>query len=125
MTEMKTAKTILVVDDDEAHLMIAREILEAEGYSVETHHGAFGATETALALRPDLVLLDVNMPGLSGDRLAGVLQTQRAARACQVLLWSSNDEDTLQRAVKRLAVGGFVCKGDPAALREGVRSLVG
>ena len=61
-----STKRILVVDDDRTHLVTAQELLEDEGYEVLTHVSAFGATERIMVTRPDLVLLDVNMPGIDG-----------------------------------------------------------
>lgn len=114
------APRILVVDDDLTHLHCARALLEAEGYEVETHLTAFGATEKLIRMRPDLVLIDVNMPALSGEGLASILRRRVHAAGVRVLLYSSNDEDALRRAASRLDIDGYVCKGDPAELRRKV-----
>jgi CheY-like chemotaxis protein len=116
---------ILVVDDDATHLACAREILEAEGHAVVVHQSAFGATEKVMAERPDLVLLDVNMPALSGEGLVAVMREREATRATRIVLHSSNDEASLQRAAERLGVAGWVSKGDPAELRLAVRRALG
>jgi DNA-binding NarL/FixJ family response regulator len=108
---------ILIVDDDSTHLDCARELLEAEGYEVEVHLTAFGATERLIRSRPDLVLIDVNMPALSGEALATILRRRVHAAGVRVLLYSSNDEDALRRSADRLELDGYVCKGDPAELR--------
>ena len=86
-------RKILIIDDDQAHLDSARGILEAEGYEVFTQNQPFGATNAVIRLQPDLVLLDVNMPALSGDRLAEVLRANSLTRNVKVALHSSNDED--------------------------------
>jgi CheY-like chemotaxis protein len=112
-----SARKILVVDDDPVHLSLAQELLESEGYEVSVHKAAFGATEKILREQPALVLLDVNMPALSGEGLVSVLRGRGLLGATRVLLYSSNDEDWLRRAVERLGVLGYVCKGDPADLR--------
>jgi PleD family two-component response regulator len=111
---------ILIVDDDETHLACARELLEAEGYEVEVNLTAFGATEKLIRSRPDLVLIDVNMPALSGDALATILRRRVHAAGVRVLLYSSNDEVALRRSAARLDIDGYVCKGDPAELRRKV-----
>jgi DNA-binding NarL/FixJ family response regulator len=120
------APRILIVDDDATHLACARELLEAEGYAVDVHQTAFGATEKLIRSRPDLVLIDVNMPALSGEALATILRRRVHAAGVRVLLYSSNDEDALRRAAARLDIDGYVCKGDPAELRRKVsRALAG
>lgn len=119
------APRILIVDDDPTHLACAQELLEAEGYEVDVHLTAFGATEKLIRTRPDLVLIDVNMPALSGEGLASILRRRVHAAAVRVLLYSSNDEDSLRRAAARLELDGYVCKGDPGELRRKVSLALG
>ncbi len=116
-------RIILVIDDDEAHLECTRDLLEDEGLRVMVHRGAFGATERVMSAKPALVLLDVNMPALSGEGLARLFHERFPATA--VLLLSSNDEDALRRSAEKVGAAGFVCKGDPADLRRRVRSVLG
>ena len=108
---------ILLIDDDIAHLQSTRGILEAEGYEVLTHSQPFGSTNVILQQQPDLVLLDVNMPGLSGEKLAEVYRANAKTRQVRVMLYSSNDEDLLRTASRRLQLDGYICKGNPATLR--------
>jgi CheY-like chemotaxis protein len=115
-----TAAKILVVDDDAAHLTVTKELLEAEGYDVLVHATAFGATEKVITERPALVLVDVNMPALSGEGLVTVLRGRPQTKETRVMLYSSNDEDALRRAADRLRTAGYICKGDPDELRRKV-----
>jgi two-component system OmpR family response regulator len=117
-------KKILIIDDDPAHLDSTRGILEAEGYEVFTQGQPFGATNAVIRLQPDLVLLDVNMPALSGDRLAEVLRANSYTRDTVVVLHSSNDEDHLRTTARRLGLDGYVCKGSPSSLRAKVAALL-
>jgi CheY-like chemotaxis protein len=119
------SKRILLIDDDIAHLVSTRGLLEAEGYVVFTHTQGFGTTNLVKQIRPDLVLLDVNMPGLSGENLAGVLKANSATRDTAVFFYSSNDEDVLRAAVKRFGVDGYVSKGNTAQLRTKVAQFLG
>lgn len=112
---MKTR--ILIIDDDAAHSTSTREILEAAGYEVYVHDRAFGGTALIRALRPALLLLDVNMPGLSGDGLAGVLRRSSITPDLRIVLYSSNDEDDLRATSRRLGLTGYISKGNVAALR--------
>jgi len=118
------AKRILIIDDDTAHLISTRGLLEAEGYEVFTHTQGFGATNVAKQLRPDLILLDVNMPGLSGENLAGVLQANVSTRDLPIVFYSSNDEDALRAAVRKFGVLGYISKGSAASLRGRVASYL-
>ena len=64
-------KKILIIDDDAKHLLTTQELLKNEGYDVFIHHIGFGATNIIKNLQPDLILLDMNMPGLPGKSLQG------------------------------------------------------
>jgi len=115
---------ILIVDDDIAHLDSTRGILEAEGYEVFTHNQPFGSTNAIVSIKPDLVLLDVNMPGLSGEKLADVYRANARTRTSRVMLYSSNDEDALRDAARRLQLDGYICKGSPSTLRLKVAAVL-
>lgn len=116
---------VLVIDDDHAHLVSTRGLLQADGYEVHTQLGAFGATNAIAAVKPDLILLDVNMPALSGEDLAALIRGNARTRTSRVLLHSSNDEDSLREMALRLQLDGYVSKGSPAALRIRVASVLG
>jgi two-component system OmpR family response regulator len=115
-----TRKKILIIDDDEKHLVTTQELLENEGYNVFIHNLGFGATNIIKNLQPDLVLLDVNMPGLSGTKLASILKSNEITKEIPLLLYSSNDENSLREAVLKLGIRGYICKGDIFNLREQV-----
>ncbi len=117
------AKKILVVDDDPNHLETTREILELEGFRVVVHNSPFRTTQRVMEEKPDLVLLDVNMPALSGERLCSLIRDQRGGSELPIVFYSSNDEDSLRRAVSTFGGTDYVCKGDLAALRRKVRGL--
>jgi CheY-like chemotaxis protein len=116
--------TILVVDDDPTHLVYTQQILEAEGHRVLVHQGGFGVSLKFRQRRPDLILLDVNMPGLSGETVLALLDRWLADRPTPVLLYSSNDEESLRSAAQRLGTAGYVTKGDPALLRATVSRVL-
>jgi CheY-like chemotaxis protein len=117
-TTPRAPRKVLVVDDDTVHLVLTQELLAAEGYDALVHSTAFGATEKVIRERPQVVLLDVNMPALSGEGLVAVLRARGLMATTKVLLYSSNDEEALRRAAERLGVLGYVCKGDPEELRR-------
>lgn len=117
-------KKILIVDDDPAHLQSTRGILEAAGYEVTMHDQAFGSTTVIIKTSPDLVLLDVNMPGLSGEKLVDIYRANAKTRSTRVVLYSSNDEDSLRELSHRLQLDGYICKGSPSELRRRVAAVM-
>lgn len=59
-------KKILIIEDDRNLLNELREYLERNGYQVESVDNFLIASQIALEMRPDLVILDINLPGISG-----------------------------------------------------------
>jgi DNA-binding response OmpR family regulator len=66
--------TVLVVDDEKKLRTLLREYLEREGYAVLEAADGQMALDLARAARPDLVVLDLGLPGLPGDEVAGLLR---------------------------------------------------
>jgi CheY-like chemotaxis protein len=114
----RVKKKILVIDDDEKHLLTVKAILDNEGYDVFIHHMWFGATNLIRKMQPDLVLLDINMPCLSGEKLSSLILTNGSTKHIPVVFHSSNDEDSLRKAVLECGVHGYICKGSVFDLRK-------
>ena len=121
---MSRSKLVLIIDDDERHLLTARAVIESMGYRVEIHNSPFRSTEKVYHLKPDLVLLDVNMPALPGDRLCKLLRNDPALTDLPIFLYSSNDEDILRRSVRTYQASGYVCKGNIGNLQKKVRQVL-
>lgn len=102
--------TVLVVDDDPIILEVARERLERLGYDVETRDEALGTTEYIAKSQPSFVLLDIMMPGLSGDRLAQLLSKQVRTRKIPIILHSSKSATDLERLVQETGAFGAIEK---------------
>ena len=117
---MQHKQTVMVIDDDEVHLYTTRELLTNGLVEVVTQQGAFGATNRVKEVRPDLLLLDVNMPALSGASLADILRPICTEMNTPIFFYSSNDEDKLRELVAAHGAQGYICKGDLAALRTKV-----
>lgn len=120
-----TKKTILVIDDDQAVLLSTKLFLEMEGFDVHVHRGFGGATSLAAQVQPDVILLDVNMPGLSGNRLLDIFKGDDRTKEIPVLFYSSNDEDHLRRMVADHGAAGYISKGSPAVLRRRLATFLG
>jgi DNA-binding NarL/FixJ family response regulator len=110
----------IVVDDHAAFRASARRLLELTGYDVVAEAGD-GASGLALVreLEPELVLLDVALPDMSGFDVADAL----AGRATAILLVSSRDPGDLGRRIRRSAAVGFIPKDQLS--EESIRALVG
>lgn len=118
-------KKILIIDDDEKHLITTKALLEEEGYEVITNYGWFGTTNVVREIQPDLVLLDINMPALSGDKLSSLLLSNDKTKNVPIVFYSSNDEDSLRKDVSKYGVKGYICKGNICELKKKVASYLG
>ena len=111
--------TVLIVDDHPSFRATARLVLEADGFTVvgEAETGT-AAVRAAIDLRPDVVLLDVNLPDIDGFGVAERL-SREAARPV-IVLCSSRDAADFGDRVQRSGARGFVAKADlsGSAVRE-------
>lgn len=116
----KDKKKILVVDDDERHLIVTEEVLTNEGYEVFTYSWWLGVTNFVRKLQPDLILLDINMPALSGTGLSSLLLSNAGTKNIPIVFYSSNDEDSLRKAVSEYGARGYISKGNIYELKRRV-----
>jgi DNA-binding response OmpR family regulator len=86
---------ILVVDDEITVRMLLHDVLEMEGYDVAEAEDGPTALAMIAAERPDLVLLDIMMPGMSGIDVLSLLRGEAATRDMPVvLLTAAGDDET-------------------------------
>jgi CheY-like chemotaxis protein len=108
---------VLVVDDDPVTLEVTKAVLEGLGHAVLTRGQALGTTPVAMAERPDVIILDVRMPGLSGGELLGVIRKGYLARNVpppQFILYSGLAAEALARLVEETgALGAIEKSGNP------------
>lgn len=115
---------ILVVDDLADNLFLLKAILETEGYTVELANSGSTAIAKAEAVPPDLMLLDVMMPGMTGYEVTQrIRQSEHLAEVPVVLITAYGEEN----ATTGEAVGadGFIRKPiDVEVLLQQVRAYV-
>ena len=95
-------KTVLIVEDNELNMKLFNDLLEAHGYfTLQTKDGV-EALRMARTHRPDLILMDIQLPEVSG---------------LEVTKWLKEDDDL--RAIPIIAVTAFAMKGDEQKIRDG------
>jgi two-component system, cell cycle response regulator DivK len=95
-------KTVLVVEDNELNMKLFNDLLEAHGYKVVQTRDGLSALEIARKHMPDLILMDIQLPEVSG---------------IEVTKWLKEDEQL--RHIPVIAVTAFAMKGDEQKIREG------
>jgi two-component system cell cycle response regulator DivK len=94
-------KTILVVEDNELNMKLFRDLLETRGHKVVETRNGMEALTLARQHKPDLIIMDIQLPEVSG---------------LEVTKWIKND-DAL-KAIPIIAVTAFAMKGDEERIRE-------
>ena len=95
-------KTVMIVEDNELNMKLFNDLLESRGYSVIQTRNGLEALDLARAHRPDLILMDIQLPEVSG---------------LEVTKWIKEDDEL--RAIPVIAVTAFAMKGDEERIREG------
>ncbi len=96
------AKTVLIVEDNELNMKLFHDLLEAHGYRTLQSRNGFDAMEIARENRPDLILMDIQLPEVSG---------------LEVTKWLKEDDDL--KSIPVIAVTAFAMKGDEERIRQG------
>ncbi len=91
-------RQILVVDDDMTTRTLLAALLRSNGYDVRVAEGGTQALDECSTKLPDLVLLDLFMPDMSGHDVAAQLQTSNSGRTPIIMLTSSDDESEIAKA---------------------------
>jgi CheY-like chemotaxis protein len=101
---------VLVVDDDELAVAAMSYVLSEAGCSVTRLATPIGVTQVVLAQDVDVVILDLQMPALRGDRLAAMLRGNRKLKHVPVVLVSAAPEEELAALCSRLDGVDFLSK---------------
>lgn len=95
-------KTVLIVEDNELNMKLFHDLLEMNGYATLQAKDGMEGWQVAQEHRPDLILMDIQLPGVSG---------------LEVTKWIKADENL--KSIPVIAITAFAMKGDEAKIREG------
>ncbi len=85
---------ILIVDDSPTEIHVLKSMLEKHGFEVETAENGTEGIERAKELKPDLILMDVVMPGLNGFQATRQLTRDAETASIPVLIVTTKDQET-------------------------------
>ena len=113
---------VLVVDDNEVCRAVVRESLEEGGFDVVELGNPLGMSTVVSVEKPDVVLMDVEMPAMDGDKAVEILLKHRL-HDCKILLYSGKAPLELEKLARACGASGFVSKSvTDAALASAVRA---
>lgn len=112
----KPKPTILVVDDDEANLTLARALLEADGFAVVTAIDAISTFGVLKDVEPALILMDIQLPGMDGWELTRRLKKNIVTSHIPVIAVTAYGQHADAERAREAGFVEFVAK--PMSTRE-------
>jgi CheY-like chemotaxis protein len=110
MDNTKTQKTILLVEDDDNLANVYQTRLEGEGFKVVRVANGEDALQTALQAKPDLILLDVMMPKVSGFDVLDILRNTPETADTKVIMLTALSQDADKERAESLGVNDYLIK---------------
>lgn len=104
MPEARTAEQVLLVDDNPANLDLLEQVLRGQGYRVRSALSGAAALASARAVHPDLVILDIYMPGMNGFEVCRHMKQDDRLRDVPIIFISALDR--IQDKVNAFQAGG-------------------
>jgi CheY-like chemotaxis protein len=119
-------KKILVADDSRMFRLLEQNWLEKHGYQLLHAGDGAQAVSIANAERPDLVVLDVQMPVMDGNKALSILKSNERTCRIPVLMLTAEAGTRERKAMTELGADGVLAKPvSPEALLAAVRSAIG
>ena len=109
-------ESILVIEDNDKNRKLARDVLTFRGYRVMEAGTAEDGLKLAEESPPDLVLMDIHLPGMSGIEALGELRAKEATRSIPVLAFTASVMPQDRHTITSAGFDGFLSK--PIAIKE-------
>ena len=106
----ETSNRILIVDDDPLMLEILRRYLDRQGYEITVAREGTSAVDAAKQVVPNVIIMDVIMPGPGGLEAVRHLKRQELTRRIPVIVITSNDSPLLKREAELVGAAGVLIK---------------
>jgi twitching motility two-component system response regulator PilH len=117
-------KNVLVVDDSKTEVMSMTKILEKNGFSVKAAYSADEALQSLALSKPDLILMDVVMPGQNGFELTRSISRHEDYKDIPIIMCTSKNQETDRVWGMRQGARDYITKPvDAADLMAKIKSL--
>jgi len=123
---IEMAKKILIADDEPGVVKILAMRLRANGYQVIAAYDGAETAELAHREKPDLIILDIKMPGIDGYTVFEDLKASANTRSIPVILFSALPPAQVQEKATQLGVDGFISKSaNPDEILVMIKQILG
>jgi CheY-like chemotaxis protein len=114
LASLERRRKVLIVDDSEIVARLLARDLEKKGFEIQYAPDAEKATSICLkrSTRPDLILLDINMPKVDGAQFCKFLKRNDMFKSIKVLFCSGEEREKVARLATECGADGFVLKGE-------------
>lgn len=112
---------ILIIEDNEKNLKLVRDVLQVKGYDTIEAGTAEEGIRLAIERAPDLVLMDIQLPGMNGIDARGVLRANPATAAIPVIAVTASVMQQDRNQITDAGFDGYV--GKPINLREFLEAM--
>jgi two-component system cell cycle response regulator DivK len=112
---------ILIVEDNDKNMKLARDILQVKGYRTIEAESAEAGLPLAAAQKPDLVLMDIQLPGINGIEALKRMRDSPETSGIPVLAFTASVMPQDRREIMSAGFDGFVSK--PINLKEFIASI--
>jgi two-component system cell cycle response regulator DivK len=120
------AKTILIVEDNQANMMFLNDLLEAKGYQTLQSANGDDALELTRRHSPDLILMDIQLPGLSGLDVTKILKADDAFKHIPIIAVTAFAMKGDEERIRKAGCDDFVSKPvSMSALLDAIASFIG
>jgi DNA-binding response OmpR family regulator len=103
---------IAIIEDDQAISQMYRIKFESEGYDVETADNGRIGLQLCEDMRPDIILLDLMMPEMTGDKMLAELRKKEWGKRIKVVILTNMGEQEIPPEIKILGVSAVILKAD-------------
>ena len=112
---------ILIIEDNEKNLKLVRDVLQVKGYATIEAGNAEDGVELARERKPDLILMDIQLPGMSGIEALKVLRADATTAAIPAVAVTASVMQQDRRLITEAGFDGYV--GKPINIKEFLEAI--
>lgn len=125
MTSASRLCRVLIVDDNPLNVLLVKTLLSQEGYTLAEAGNAEQVLAAVASMKPHLILMDLELPGMDGLTLARQLKAHPATRDIRIVIFTAHTAADTEEAVRAAGCDGLMTKPiEPASFREAVQGYL-